>query len=861
MKVSINNLRFYQQLYKWAGDPAPDGVDKLVERIGAQLAAVEETISVGDKYAGVVVARVVDCRKHENSDHLSVCNIDDGGVTVDVKRDDNGYVQVVCGAPNVRAGLSVAWLPPGSTVPNSYDTEPFVLSVREIRGEVSNGMLASASELAIGDGHDGILEIDDDVAPGTMFADQYGLAGDAVIDMENKMFTHRPDCFGMIGVAREIAGIQGQKFTSPDWYRADATIEAPVEVPASAQLRVEVRNEIPGLVPRFVAVPMSGVTIKPSPVWLQVELSRLGLRPINNIVDLTNYHMLSTGQPMHAYDYDKVVAQDTQNDQAADHATLVVRHPHKNEKLALLNGKAIEPRAEAIMIATATKSIGLGGVMGGADTEVDDSTTNIILECASFDMYSIRRTAMAHGVFTDAVTRFNKGQSPLQNMAVLGHIVSDIKRIVGASVAGPVVDDNHLASDVTERGSIHPDVTVTAQFITERLGLKLSAEEMAALLTNVEFKVSVQDDTLTVRAPFWRTDIEIPEDVVEEVGRLYGFDKLPLDPPRRDLTPARKDAAFELKARVRDTLTRAGANEVLTYSFVDGNLLDKSAQNKDIAFKLSNALSPDLQYYRLSLTPSLLDKVHANIKAGYDEFALFEIGKAHATTEMDEDGLPMESDRLACVFAVDAKKAARSYSGAAYYQARKYLQTLFSGDNLPYTLVSLGDVSHEGNVLLEQMAAPFDPARSAAVYDGEHVVGVVGEYKLSTQKALKLPKFSAGFELLLSALESVQSANYVTQSRFPKVWQDISLRVAAGLKYQELHDFVWQNLQSQQPASTTMSLAPLDIYQRPDDTDHKQITLRLTIASYDKTMTDTEVAGMLNDVAVAAASALSAERL
>jgi phenylalanyl-tRNA synthetase beta chain len=229
MKVSLNLLRYLARHYQLADKLVPEDTNQLLNLIGAQLAGIDEVKYVGGKYDGVVIAKVLESRKHENSDHLSICIVDDGGKVTDVSRDADGHVQVVCGAPNVRAGLTVAWLPPGSTVPSSVDVgEPFVLEAREIRGEVSNGMLASPKELAIGDNHDGILEIDDEIKPGTPFGEYFGLKDDVIIDMENKMFTHRPDCFGVLGVAREIAGIQGLKFTSPKWYDAKLIPDYPL---------------------------------------------------------------------------------------------------------------------------------------------------------------------------------------------------------------------------------------------------------------------------------------------------------------------------------------------------------------------------------------------------------------------------------------------------------------------------------------------------------------------------------------------------------------------------------------------------------------------------------------------------------
>jgi phenylalanyl-tRNA synthetase beta chain len=850
MKISINHIRYYRDTYNWSGDPAPQGAEALAERIGAQLGAIEEVIDVGSRYNGVIIAKVMSCDDHPNADRLHICKLDDGGRAQNVDRDDNGYVQVVCGAPNVREGLMVAWLPPGSTVPESVGKDPFVLEARPLRGVISNGMLASPRELALGDSHEGILEIDEEVTPGTDFAEYYKLANDVVFDIENKMFTHRPDCFGMLGVAREIAGIQQQAFTSPEWYRLDVTVPA-VE---TTVLPLAVRNELPELVPRFVAIAMSDIVVKASPVWLQVALARLGMRPINNIVDFTNYIMYITGQPLHAYDYDKVKAQD-----GAGQATLVVRKPQAGEKIKLLSGKEIEPRSEAIMIATEKALIGVGGVMGGFDTEVDDNTKNIIIEVANFDMYSIRRTSMAHGLFTDAVTRFNKGQSPLQNRVVLAKIVNDLRQYTGGKVASEVIDDNHLTSEVQERNSLYAPVTVTAQFINERLGSTLSAEEMRDLLVNVECAVQVDGGNLTVAAPFWRTDIEVPEDVVEEVGRLYGFDRLPLQLPLRPMTPAAKNPELELKQRIRDSLTRSGANEVLAYSFVHGNLLQKVGQDSQQSYQLSNALSPDLQYYRQSLLPSLLERVNPNIKTGYDSFALFEIGTAHVKGQVDAQGLPLEFERIALTFATE-DKAAASKQGAAYYYAKTYLTTLLRDLNISssvsYEPLSANDTD---------VATPyFENNRAATINIDGHVVGRIGEYRAAVRKSLKLPAYSAGFELGIDPLMALaqDDANYTTLSRFPKVEQDICLKVGVDVSYGELFDFVQARVQERiVELDCSFKLSPIDIYQRTDDQSSKQITFRVTVASYDKTLRDSEVAEILDYVAQSAAQTLSAQRI
>lgn len=822
MKVSLESILSLNHFYKTTGNVAEIGVDKLVEKIGAQLGAVDEVIDIGSKYKGIVVAKVVSCEKHPDADKLSLCMIDAGKAE---------HIQVVCGAPNVAAGQTVAWIPPGTAVPETVDKEPFVIEAREIRGKMSHGMLASPKELALGDSHDGILVLDDWLKPGQDFAEAAGLKDDFVLDIENKMFTHRPDCFGYMGVARELAGIQQMAFKSPDFY-----VEEPAFPKAEADLKLTVKNELPKLVPRFSALPMSGVKVGPSPAWLVVELAKLGQKSINNIVDLTNYLMLLTGQPLHAYDYDKVKSL------SGGEATIIVRQAAKGEKLALLNGKTVEAPEGTVMIATDKQAIGLGGVMGGAETEVDDSTTNIIIECANFDMFTTRRTSMALGLFTDAVTRFSKGQSPRQTLAVLAKMADAVKDLSGAKY-GELIDVKHFKV-------AQEPVKVSAQFINERLGEKLSPADMAQLLANVEFYVKTSGEELQVMPPFWRTDIEIPEDVVEEVGRLYGYDQLPLELPRRDLTPPAKDPLLTVKAEIRRRLAKAGANEVLTYSFIDGDLLKKVGQDSDQAFQLSNALSPDLQYFRLSLMPSLLDKIHPNQKAGHDSFALFELGKTHGLEQgSDDDGLPLEYEFTALTVAVSDKLKPQ---GSAYYLARRYVQELLGQ---PLSFKPVGNES-----LKFQVTKPYEPTRSTMVslVDGTYL-GIIGEFKPSVRRNLKLPKYAAGFELDTTALQKALNSgtDYTPLSRFPSVKQDMTLKVAAGTPFAKVHDFL-----NDQTAKADLNVAvePRGIYQ-PENTGHRNLTFRFTVSSYERTLTDTEVNKLLDSVADAAKSQLHAERV
>lgn len=816
MKVSLNTVKQYTDVDL--------SVEELVAKINQQLGGVEEVIDLSRRYEGAVIVKVVECVDHPNADRLHVCKVDDGGVVQDIERDENGLVQVVCGAPNVQADMFAVWLPPKSTVPASFtDKEPFVLSARELRGVISNGMMASPKELSFGENHDGLLDLTgEDVKAGDSFAKVYGL-DDTIIDIENKMFTHRPDLFGQLGVAREIAGIQHKSFSSPEWYKASP------EFNRGEGLELTVENNASDVVPRFMAVAIKGVEVKPSPLWLQAELVRLGSKPINNIVDATNYIMLLTAQPTHAYDYDKLRGH-----------KLMARMAVEGESAKLLNGKTYELTDSDIVIADGEGVVGLAGIMGGGDSEVSAETKNIVLEVANFDMYAVRRSSMRHGLFTDALTRFNKGQSSRQNDYIMSLLIRSIFDISPGEQASQVFDVKS-PSDVKT-------VNVTPRFVNDRLGLSLSADEMKRLLTNVEMQV---DGELEITPPFWRTDLELPEDIVEEIGRLYGFDKLPRELPKRSTKAAPRNNKLVLQQNVRESLAKFGANEVLTYSFVHENVLKRAEQNPEEAFRLSNALSPDLQYYRLSLLPSLLDKVHPNIKAGYDEFTLFEIGKAHNKKAVDADGLPKEIDLLELVYA--SKNAGE---GAAFYKAKNQVEILLADLGVDVVFEAITEQSPHAGM------APYDVKRSAYIKTTSgNILGVVGELKPSVLKGFKLPDYTAAVTVDIHGLSTTERTKvYKPLSRFPKVSQDISLKVPKSVAYADVYSIAEKAVHESSVATGGYVIEPQAIYQ-PADSDTKTITLHFEISSHERTLTDDDVSQVLDQVAGIASEKFQAERI
>ncbi|MBP9667689.1 phenylalanine--tRNA ligase subunit beta [Candidatus Saccharibacteria bacterium] len=846
MKVSLNTVK---KLIDFELPP----IDELVARINAQLGGVEEVVNLAAKYKDVKIVKVVECEKHPNADKLSVCKIDAG---------TGELVQVVCGAPNVRADMWAAWLPPESIVPATFDDkEPFVLGARELRGVMSNGMLAAGDELGINSDHDGIVEITEkDITPhssrakvqplqaGAGFAEMFGL-DDTIIDIENKMFTHRPDLFGQLGVAREIAGILGHEFTSPDWYKD----VVPFQGQALENIDLDVFNDATDTVPRIMFVAMKNVEVKPSPLWLQCALVAMGSKSINNIVDATNYVMLMTAQPTHAYDYDKLRGH-----------KIGARMAREGETLPLLNGKTYELTTDDIVIADGEGAIGLGGIMGGGNSEISAATKKIVLEVATFDMYTARKSSMRHGIFTDALARFNKGQSPLQNDRVLGWLEQHIGTLAGGQRASQVFDIcSDAVATMKSARQVHESLAILPSFIRERLGLSITKYDMVQLLHNVEFPLcedcgwnpeDTKDDAqdLHVSAPFWRTDIVDPEDVVEEIGRLYGFDRLVHELPTRSTSPVAKNAMRELKQHVRKTLTGMGANEVLTYSFIHENVLKKVGQNSEHAYKLSNALSPDLQYYRISILPSLLDKIAMNYRAGHEKFALYEIGKTHYKGEMDADepSVPNEDTMVAGIIAYGDKQQP---GGAPYYQALQYAQAVL-GDTA--TLVSLAEFDHSDDEWGRQLVSAYQPNRSAVVVRDGIIYGVIGEFTQAVHRTFKLPAYTAGFELHFDTI-SRDAAPYTALSRFPSISQDISLKVASSTHYANVLAAA-NEATARTDSEMMVEISPVSIYQEHNDTSTKTVSLRIKLTHYKRTLTEKDASALLEAVASRASELVNA---
>ncbi len=783
--------------------------EELVKLIGARLVEVEGVIDQTHKYDKIYAVKVISEEPIEGT-HLHLCKIDDSGAAADVERDDDGYVQVMCGAPNVHKDMIAAWVAPGAIVPSTYNTdEPFKIGMRKMLGKYdSYGMMAGADELDFGDDHSGIVELDPSWAkPGQPLAEVFRNLDDKILDIENKSLTHRPDTFGILGFRREVAGILGEKHISPDWY-----VDPEQTFKNDDKIKLEIETD-PELCPRYTAIVFEPVAENVNP-YLDYDatlLARAGMRPVNPIVDATNICMLAFGQPLHAFDYDKFVKVG-----GSKTPKIIVRAAKAGETLELLDGNTIELNPDDIVITSNDVPVALAGAMGGASTAIDDKTKRVILESATFSLYNLRKTQMAHGIFSEAITRFTKGQPTGQTKAVALRFAKKASKYL-----------KPLALFDTQKSEPKPaKIELTLTQINSLLGTDFSGDTIKYILENVEFKVKAEGDNIAVIVPFWRTDIHIPEDIIEEVGRLSGFDNVtPVLPLHATADP---NPLFALKTTIRNTLSARGANEVLTYSFVHGDLMTKVGQNPDNAYKIVNSISPELQHIRQSIVPSLLDKSYGNLRAGHDKFALYEMNQVYPKNlGFDDDKTPQGLPQLGFVFASNKEQS-------NYYLAKKYLENLLEVLGAKFELAKFTNSATNSY---------YEPKRSAAIIAGNMTIGYIGEIKGSVAKSFKLSRGIAAFELDLTALLALArdaAAKTFRLSNYPSVSRDLTLTVAGDTAYAELETKIRDALKDY-----IYKLSPVSIYQA-DGADTKNISFHLEFAHPDKTLTKNEIQDIMD---------------
>ncbi len=629
MKVTLNWLKQYVD-FNWPPE-------ELAERLTMLGLEVESVHKLGGEFAGVVVAQILTREKHPNADKLSVCRVNDG----------QGERQIVCGAQNFQPGDKVPLILPGASLPlKPGETQPFTIKVGRIRGVESHGMMCSPQELGLAEDADGLMILRADAQVGQPFAEHLGRGGsDVVYDLE--VTPNRPDLNSAIGIAREIAAVTGTPLRIPD-------VRCPESGVRSEDL-VAVRIEDAELCPRYSARVVRGVKVGPSPDWLRATLEKVGLRSLNNVVDVTNYVLMETGQPLHAFDYHLIARSNRAASQPAPpgppeaRPTILIRRARDGEWFVTLDGQKHKLTREMLLIADEQKGIALAGVMGGQNTEINEQTTDVLIESAYFQPANIRRTAKTLGLRTEASYRFERGADigivdwASQRCAQL------ILATAGGQLAGGVVD-------AYPQPIAPKEITLRHAKTNQLLGIEISPAEQVKHLLALGLAVTTPSgESSAFRIPTWRVDLKREVDLIEEIERLHGLEKVPATPPRGALGAHPFDALHDVLADARRILCGLGLNEAQGQTLVARS---ECPEHEAEWVALANPLSSDMDVLRPSLLPGLLAVLRHNVARGNRDLALFELGRVFR----EHQGRPREGRRLA--IALTGQRAAPFWSGS-----------------------------------------------------------------------------------------------------------------------------------------------------------------------------------------------------
>ena len=717
MKVSLKWLREYVPV-----SLEPKELAHKLTMAGIEVGDVEE---VGEAWEGVCVGRVREVNKHPNADRLSLC-------TVDLPEET---FEVICGAPNVAAGQNIAFARVGAELYDGHSGKPVKLKAAKIRGVVSNGMICSEKELGMSEEHEGILVLPEDAPPGMPLLEYLG---DSILELE--LTPNRPDCLSMLGVAQEVAALTGGKVTSPDVSYEEE------ERSAGEMATVEIGD--PDLCGRYTASIVSGLKIGPSPAWMQERLKACGMRPINNVVDITNYVMMEYGQPLHAFDYDKV----------KDHR-IIVRRARVGEQLMTLDGEDRPLDPEMLVITDPDGPIGLAGVMGGANTEVTKDTKTLLLESANFNNVNIRRTSTRLRLRSEASLRFDKGLSPELPPKGLRRATQLLSELADGTVAKGIID---IYPGAREQAPL----SITESRIKQVLGVSIEMDKVKGVLESLGFECEESGEgALKVTTPYWRTDISIEDDLLEELARISGYDDIPTTPLSGRIPLNEPDEARALRDAVKDILAGCGMQEVVNYSLSDVRGLENAGLGHLAELnplKVANPLRVEQEYLRLSLRPGLLANVEHNRKYHHGPLLMFEAGKVY----MPKNGeLPEEEEVLAGVVTGDPEDPMDGF-----LRAKGVLETLCWGgwESRPGLSGGEGEGLHPGRVV--EVSARGDR------------LAVLGEVHPQVLEAFDIDGASVHvFEVDLDNLKShlPASKRYKPVSRYPGALRDLALIVDA----------------------------------------------------------------------------------
>ncbi|MCM3711816.1 phenylalanine--tRNA ligase subunit beta [Sporosarcina luteola] len=704
----------------------------LAERITRSGIEVDSIIDRSLGMTNVVVGHVVECVKHPEADKLNICQVDVGDETT----------QIICGAPNVAQGQKVIVARPGAVLPGD-----FKIKKAKLRGEESNGMICSLQELGI-EGKlvpkayaEGIYVLPEDAVPGENALPLLGL-DDTVLEFD--LTPNRSDALSMLGVAYEVSAILSQGIALPE-------IDYPTASEKAEDL-LKLRVDATVVNPMYVAKVVKNIKVAESPLWLQNALMASGVRPHNNVVDITNYVLLEYGQPLHAFDYDRL-----------ETGEIVVRHAEKGEVMTTLDDVERKLNSHNLVITNGKEPVALAGVMGGANSEVHDGTTTVVIESAYFAPSSVRRTSKEVGLRSDASTRFEKGVDPNRVQEAAERAAQLMAELAGGEVlAGSVIFDE--LDKTAERITISPD------YINSRLGMKISMDEMLTILERLRIPTQAINGQLVIDAPTRRQDLKIREDIIEEIARMHGYDEIPKTLPVSESTPGGL-TPYQAKRRiVRQFLEGAGLYQAVTYSLTSKAQAQAFALETAPVTELLMPMSEDRSVLRQSLIPHLLEAATYNVARRIDSVALYETGSVFLGEE--EDGLPREVEHVSAVLTgkwVDHAWQAETKK-VDFYVVKGIVEGMMD------LLGLLEGLSFEKAVI-----DGMHPGRTAAVLlDGERI-GMIGQIHPTEQKKRDL-KETYVMELNLERILSAETDEllYVPVPRYPSISRDIALVVASG---------------------------------------------------------------------------------
>ncbi|PJK17427.1 phenylalanine--tRNA ligase subunit beta [Chryseomicrobium excrementi] len=799
MLVSLNWLADYVDLT----DQQPAELAEKITRSGIEVDAIEVR---SQDMKNVVIGHVVSKEKHPEADKLNICQVDVG---------TGELSQIVCGAPNVDAGQNVIVAVPGARLPGG-----FKIKKAKLRGQESNGMICSLQELGI-EGKvvpkafaDGIFVLPAD-APVGQDALEYLSLHDTVLELG--LTPNRADAMSMLGVAYEVAAILQQSVKLPEITYASAT--------ETAQDALTLRVDALDANPLYIAKVIKDIKVGPSPQWLQNRLMAVGVRPHNNVVDVTNYVLMEYGQPLHAFDYDRLATKE-----------IVVRMATEGEVITTLDDQERKLEATDLVITNGQEPVAVAGVMGGANSEVHDGTTTVVLESAYFTGSFIRQTSKRLGLRSDASARFEKGVDPNRVEAAAERAAQLLAELAGGTVlAGSVVVD--------ELDKTPKKVVVSPDFINERLGMKISFDEMQHILTRLQFPFEVANGLFYIDAPTRRQDIVIPEDIVEEIARMYGYDRIPMTLPEGahqagGLTP------YQAKRRlVRQTLEGAGLYQAVTYSLTSSEQAQRFALHEAPVTKLLMPMSEERSTLRQSLIPHLVEAASYNVARRVESVALYEVGSVFLDQGMDE--LPVEIEHVAGV--VTGLWVDNAWQGEKkpvdFFVVKGIVEALAA--KLGATL-SYRQAKRDG----------LHPGRTADILFGEIVVGFIGQLHPTEQKRLDL-KETYVFELNMQALitEVLPTISYTAVSRFPAITRDIALVVDRETPAETLESVIRAS-----GGKLVTAIRLFDLYQGDKmAADKKSVAFSITYQDPERTLTDEEVVAAHEKVVAALAEQAGAE--